>query len=130
MDPCTCAEHAETFWSLFQSGPHWAFELFLEALSRAFGVAVWPIVHKTWKKYIHRHNECCVPQPEKSTRINPLTGNPISTDPRAYLGPACCGCYFWQESQDGCGNHQSKEHGRWCPANMNACDKFEPKETT
>jgi hypothetical protein len=71
MDICQCAEHAETYWGLMQSGPHWAMELTLEFLSGLVGVAVWPLIKKSWRRWFHRHDSCCSDAPHKAGTESP-----------------------------------------------------------
>ena len=53
MNVCSCAEQVETFWTLFQSGPHWAFEIFLMLLFDGLvGAIAWPFVKRHYGHHL------------------------------------------------------------------------------
>lgn len=59
MDPCTCAEHAETYWSLVTDLAHWELEItIMIVFDGLVGAIAWPILKRYWTRHHHHNSEC------------------------------------------------------------------------
>lgn len=55
MDACSCQEHAESFWELMRSLPHWEFEIFLMLIvDGVVGAVAWPFLKRHWQHHLNR----------------------------------------------------------------------------
>lgn len=73
MNPCTCAEHAETFTELVTSVAHWELELFIILITDVLlGAIAWPLAKRWWAKH-HSHEKCDPDAPK--FRVRPVVKN-------------------------------------------------------
>lgn len=57
MDPCACSDHAETYWALLTSLPHWGLEItIMIVFDGLVGALAWPFVKRHWRHHV-KHDD-------------------------------------------------------------------------